>query len=131
MDRSRFCVYASVGGLLLLATLQARAADMAVNVTGILNTTDGSFGGCMFSFSPGDAIAVQGGIAAGEGAGQCSAGYISMDCDGNVISKSKAQAQVSAAQLSMITGNRLYVVINSSQKFNSYCTASRVDNLPN
>ena len=85
----------------------------------------------MANFTPVDAIADQAGIANGSGAGECSRGFISMDCDGNFLSRSASNAQVSAAQLAMVTGNRIYVVVDATKKNSGYCTASRLDNLNN
>ena len=83
----------------------------------------------MANFTPVDAIAVQAGIANGTGAGQCSQGFISLDCDANFLTRSQSAAQLGAAQLALVTGNRIYVVVDATKKNSGYCTASRLDNL--
>lgn len=115
----------------LVAPGLALAADMFVNVSNLSNYSGGLMGGCAIKVSPIDAIADQAGYANGTGDGQCRRGFISFDCDGGAISKAEAARFVSASQLAQVTGNRLYVVVNPNQKYNGYCTATRVDNLPN
>lgn len=118
------------GLALAAATGTCLAQAMLVNVGNITVTTDGSFGGCMMKISPINAINDQAGIPPGIGAGQCSTGFLSLDCDGNHISSKKSNAQLTAAQLAYVSGKTIYVVVDSSKKNNSYCLATRIDNMP-
>ena len=115
----------------IFCSLPAVSQDMYVTVKSIVSTTDGSYGGCLVNFAPRDAIADQAEIAAGTGTGECGRAYLSMDCDGNHITSKGSARLVSAAQLSLVTGKRIYVVVDSSKKNNGYCLASRMDNLDN
>ena len=103
---------------------------MAVNISNISVYSDAQGGGCMVKIDPIDAIANLAGIPNGLGEGQCRRGFISFDCEGRDVTKQRAQAMLQAAQLAYVTGNKVYIVPNISSKYNYYCTASRIDNLP-
>ena len=118
-----------IAPILLCVSSNVSAQAMYVNVKSILTTSDGSYGGCMVNFTPRDAIEDQAGYANGTGAGQCGRAFISLDCDGNYLSSKQSANQLSAAQLALVTGNQIYVVVDNTQKNSGYCTATRIDNL--
>lgn len=123
-------ISAALLSFLLFHSSASVAQAMAVNVDNISVYTDETGGGCMIKISPIDAIANLAGISNGNGEGQCRRGFISLDCEGRDVSKQRAASMLQAAQLAYVTGNKLYVVPNTSSKYNFYCTATRVDNLP-
>ena len=123
-------IVSAVASLIVLAVSSNVAAeDMYVNVKSILTTSDGAYGGCMVNFTPRDAIEDQAGYANGTGAGECGRAFLSLDCDGNYLTSKQSANQLSAAQLGLVTGNKLYVVVDNTKKNSGYCTATRIDNL--
>ena len=108
----------------------ASSQDMYVNIDKIVTYSDGSLGNCAVKIRPLDSIATQAGYAVGTGAGQCSQGFISFDCNGTFIAKSDSARMFNTAQLAYATGKRAFISVDNTKKLNAVCTASRIDVLP-
>ena len=131
MASSRFWLLQVLTFVVAISGFQqiAFAQAMVVNIT---NVSTYATGRCLVKISPIDGIADQAGIANGTGDGQCSRGFISFDCAGELgTSRAVSNSMVTTAQMAYVTGNRVYVVPDATRKVQGYCTVSRIDNLPN
>lgn len=114
-----------LSGIILSMTFSVAASSATegrqVTITGVL-TDDNSYGGCMAKLSSNPDT---------WGALNCPGpgGYVTLDCDGAFGSKSQAQTKLAAVQLALVTGKYVYVIADDTKKHNSYCLATRVDNL--
>ena len=61
----------------------------------------------------------------------CKPGWVSFSCSGDFNSKEIGQQKFSAAQLALVTGDRVVIYVEDTRKHNGYCYASRIDNLAN
>lgn len=90
--------------------------------TGTVNrilVDEGYYGGCMAEMIP--SIRDQG-INCGT--------WVSFDCNGTYGSKSDGRNMLSSAQLALVTGTQIFLVLDTNKKFQElYCKAVRVDNL--
>ncbi len=101
-----------------------------VKVLEILLTSDGNpggsgllYGGCMaWLSSP---------VNTASNAPDCTGNWVAFSCDGTYTSKEVAQLMLDQAQLAMVTKSSIYVEVDDSKKHNGYCTAVRMDLLPN
>jgi hypothetical protein len=58
----------------------------------------------------------------------CGINFVSFDCTGDFASRSQAQQKLSAAQLALVTGKQVRLVVDDSQTHNGYCFVRRIDN---
>ena len=78
---------------------------------------EGRFGDCMalISPSPDSSLAT------------CKTDWVTFSCSGDFNSRSGGQNKFNQAQLAMVTGNRVLVVIEDTKLHNGYCWANRID----
>jgi hypothetical protein len=109
--------------LLLALTSSAFAATKtytaSVTKTRVQND---NFGGCMAALAPSPSTIA--GVA-------CKAVWATMSCSGDFNSPAEGQQKLAAAQLALVTGNKIAVLIDDSKKHNGYCFIRRIDNLSN
>ena len=82
-------------------------------------TDDVYYAGCMAKLIPGPETK---GL-------NCAAFFATIDCSGELgSSKSLAAQKYSAAQLALVTGAKVKVVVVDTKKANGYCYLQRIDN---
>lgn len=82
-------------------------------------TDDVNFAGCLAKLSPGPET---------QGL-DCSRFFVTIDCSGQLgSSKSLAAQKYSSAQLALVTGAQVKVVVVDTMKANGYCYLQRIDN---
>ena len=60
------------------------------------------------------------------GTGSCKTNYVSLDCNGDFISKEAARRHYEAVQLAIALDKKVLLFVNDKQKHNGYCVAFRV-----
>jgi len=80
-------------------------------------TQEGVFGNCMALITPSPSQTLP----------SCRAGWVTFSCSGDFNSKSAGQTKFSQAQLGLVTGNGVVVVIDDTKTHNGYCFANRID----
>ena len=95
---------------------------------------DVAYGGCMIALKP-TPVTATGGV--------CTTNWVSLNCKAldptdfgfdaaaagyTVPTKSDGANKLAAAQLALVTGTQLYVVVNDAVRFNSRCVATRLQN---
>ena len=80
-----------------------------------------SFGVCMAIVSPSPSTK---GL-------NCKPDWVTFSCSGDFNSKEIGQQKLSAAQLALVTGDPVSIVVVDTRKHNGYCYAKRIDNLAN
>ena len=103
--------------LLFIETSMASTSYMNAKVTQTL-IDEQNFGLCMARLNPGP-----------ESTGlNCPAfPYITFSCSGDYSSKSIADQKFQQAQLALVTGLTVKILVDDSQKHNGYCYAKRID----
>lgn len=97
------------------------AGELIANVTRIL-TSPSDYGGCMVRLDPPPSTVAD---------RDCAGNFVSLDCDGNYHSKATGNNFLSAAQLALVTGYQIQIILDDTQKINEYyCTANRLDSYP-
>ena len=93
----------------------AATANVKATVTQLL-TSDGKFGECMALLSTQDDSL------------SCSR-WVTFDCTASLSGNTKASAsrKFNLAQLALVTGNRVFLVVDDSKKINGQCFATRID----
>ena len=82
-------------------------------------TDDVNYAGCMAKIKPGPAT---------QGL-DCAPSFVTIDCSGELgSSKSLAAQKYSSAQLALVTGAKVKVVVVDTKKANGYCYLQRIDN---
>lgn len=106
---------------MILALLPFHASAALREYTGTVAqilVDEGYYGGCMAKMTPN--IRDQG-INCGN--------WVSFDCNGTYGSKSDGSNMLSSAQLALVTGTQLFIVLDTNKKFQElYCKSVRVDN---
>ena len=103
--------------MLLPLAISARAdvvSQAGVSLSRVLVDSE-NFSGCMVQFTnwnspPG-----------------CKAKWISLDCDGNFVSKESGRRFLEIAQMAFALEKQLFVAVDTSQRTNGYCVAKRLD----
>lgn len=103
---------------LFSGTASAAIFQYEAHVLRILNT-DGQFGGCAAELDRPPSLL----------AADCTVALVTFDCSGFAGTPSRvSSAALSAAQLALVTGNKVRVTINNCKKDNGTCYAQRIDN---
>lgn len=110
------------GGLAMNAVA---GVGFATKVTEVLTTTevDGSgniaYGGCAAALNPTPGATVPG----------CTGRWVSFDCAGEIGTKSAGTTKFQTAQLGLITGQVVYLVVDPNTLFNgAHCYVDRINN---
>lgn len=78
-----------------------------------------NFGHCMAATEPGPETVLP----------NCSSKWVTFSCSGDFNSKNAGNLKLQAAQLALITGNRVAILATDAKKHNGYCFSPRVQNL--
>ena len=94
------------------------ATETHVGVAQRILLSDGEYGNCMAFIVPNLA----------DTSLDCSrSGWVTFSCSGDFNSKAAGSQKLQAAQLSYVTGNQLFLVLDDNRKHSNYCFAARVD----
>lgn len=106
---------------LLSPSVFSAGGELDARVTRILQS-ETDYGGCMIRLSPAPSTVSE---------RNCPGNFVSFDCNGQYRAKSIGNSQLSAAQLALVTGNLVKIVLDDTRKVNEYyCIATRIDNYP-
>lgn len=105
--------------LLLLLPASFAAAVQAKFDTYVQRTLSDSenYGGCMAKLAD---RPIEQGV-------DCRSVWVSFSCSGNFASKDVANRNFESAQIAMLTGAKIHVLVDDTKKHNSYCFAQRID----
>ena len=110
------------------AALAKQALTQQLTVTTALQEHN-NYGGCMVRISPGPSEAMLDGSFL-----NCSSGdsFVSFDClnKSGQVGKNSAVQMFQTAQLAMITGKKIQLILDDEIKLDGWCLARRVDLLP-
>lgn len=101
--------------ILLSGQVNAEPEWVIGNVQAVMNDTQ-YFGKCMaysYEFTPSNG---------------CPSGWVSLDCEGNFLSKVDARRMYEGAQLALAISKPVAVLVDDSKRINGYCVAIRLDN---
>ncbi len=96
----------------------AETAAIDATISRTMVTTDDLYGGCMVALnvSPSDYNL------------DCPSGnWVTLDCAGELTSKSQGMRLMDSAQLAFVTGRSVRVTVDDSRKHNGWCFAQRID----
>ncbi len=112
-----------IGLLAMLAVALPSAAGQKYITTNVTRTLvdERYFGHCMAAISTGPQTV---GL-------DCGSTWVTFSCSGDFNTPRVGQQKFSAAQLSLVTGNKVFLVVTDEKKHNGYCYVERIDNLAN
>ena len=106
--------------LFMAVSISGQAQGAQAWLTGAVtrNLVDNAyFGGCMVAVNPSPRTILPG----------CEDGWVSFSCSGDFNSKSEGNLKFQNAQLAMVTGKQVALLVDDSKKHNGYCWARRID----
>ena len=111
----------TIVSLVVGASVSANAVTESWKATVVRTSLDANlYGGCIAVVSPGPET---------QGLPSCTAGFVTMDCEGlQGGSKQFGQNSLGAMQLALVTNTQVKIFVTDTGKINTVCRVKRVDN---